>query len=302
MNPTRLIKAIAVVVLLGFSTAQAELIGHWKLDETRGSPTAVDSVNGNNGTYVPNPDTGSGGYDPVPGWQPGLIGGAVGLNDEDDGVQEYFVIPSIPQIVGAQQLSISIWFNQNDGPNTNDGNNGLIRVRNLKLENTGTSNRTAGMNTESGHIDARINSGNGQVDGGSFTDDPGWHHALMVWDGTDDSGGAGTGLTTLYFDGEMANSVSHTAAADRITESGEWWIGGVDCCGTTRGWTGALDDLAMWDEALTEAEASAIYEGGLMGIDAPTARANAIPEPTSLCLLLLSILGGSVSASRGRRG
>lgn len=261
---------IAALMSLVSAEAGAEIIGHWKLDETEGI-TAADSINGNNGTYIPNPDTESVGYDPVPGWQTGLIGGAAGLNDEDDGVQEYFVIPSIPQMANSQQLSISIWFNQNDGPNENDGNNGLIRVRNLMLENT-NGNRTAGMNTESGHIDARINSNANDcaVDGGSFTDDPGWHNALMVWDGTDDSGGADTGLTKLYLDGGLVSSESNTALADKITESGEWWIGGVDCCGTTRGWTGALDDLAMWDEVLPPELVQNIYFDGLVGLDAKT--------------------------------
>lgn len=266
----RSLSAAALMLLVSLD-AEAVMIGHWKLDETEGI-TAVDSINGNNGTYIPNPDTESPGYDPIPGWQPGLIGGAAGLNDEDDDVQEYFVIPSIPQMADTQQLSISIWFNQNDGPNDNDGNNGLIRGRSLRLDITNTSNRTAGMNTESGHIDARINSNanNSAVDGGTFSSDPGWHHALMVWDGTDDSGGADTGLTKLYFDGELVSSESHAELAATITASGEWWIGGVDCCGTTRGWTGALDDLAMWDEVLPPQLAKNLYFDGLVGLDAKT--------------------------------
>lgn len=252
--------ALVAVLLFAATSAQAVLIGHWKLDETSGT-TAVDSVNGNNGTYVATDDA-------EPGWQPGILGGATGLNDEDNGLQEYFTIASIPQMVGSSQLSISIWFNQNDGPNANNGNNGLIRTRSLMLDQTGTGNRTAGMNTESGHIDARISSGSGQVDGGSFTSDPGWHHALMTWDGADDSGGEGTGLTKLYFDGELVNQVSHTGVDGMITASGEWWLGGVDCCGTTRGWTGALDDLAMWDEVLSPELARDIYFDGLFGFDA----------------------------------
>ncbi|MCO6044752.1 PEP-CTERM sorting domain-containing protein [Aeoliella sp. ICT_H6.2] len=266
MKPTCTAATIVVSLLFSVGPAQAVLIGHWKLDETSGT-TAVDSVNGNNGVYVASDD-------PEPGWQTGLIGGAAGLNDEDNDMQEYFSIASIPQMAGATQLTVSIWFNQNDGPNSNNGNNGLTRVRNLRLDTTGTSDRTAGMNTESGHIDARINSGNGQVDGGSFSSDPGWHHALMVWDGTDDSGGEGTGITKLYFDGELANEVSHTAAAAMITASGEWWIGGVDCCGTTRGWTGALDDLAMWDEVLPPELVTNLYYDGLFGIDAATVYAD----------------------------
>lgn len=298
--------------------AQAVLIGHWKFDEMGGrnpALTAVDSVNGNNADYVPHPDPTNPGYDAAPGWQPGLIGGAVGLSDEDSAGapaepihQEYFVIPSIPQMVGAQQLSISIWFNQNDpsGPNLNDGNSGLIRTRNL--ESTKATGRTAGMNTEGtnsgddGHVDARMASGNGQADSSpEFSNDPGWHHALMVWDASDDSGGADTGLTKIYFDGVLAGSGSHDQLASTITASGEWWIGGVDCCGNSdgefkRGFTGALDDLAMWDEALTADEVSHVYYGGLQGLDAPTARAAMVPEPTSLCLL--SLLIGGVWAAR----
>ena len=257
MNPTCSLMAMTLVVAIGVAPAQAVMIGHWKLDETSGI-TAVDSINGNNGTYVASDD-------PEPGWQTGLIGGAAGLNDEDDDIQEYFNVSEIPQMAGATQLSISIWFNRNDGPTTNDGNNGLFRARHL---NGGS--RVAGMNTEGSHIDARINGGNSQVDSADFSSDPGWHLAVMTWDSTDDSGGAGTGLTKIYIDGELSNSKSDSSMAAAITSSGEWWIGGVDCCGTTRGWTGALDDLAVWDEVLPAELVTNLYYDGLFGYDAAT--------------------------------
>ena len=255
--------SVALLMVLVSTQAQAGVIGHWRFDETSGT-TAADSVNGNDAMYVASDD-------PVPGWQTGLIGGATGLNDEDDDMQEYFSIPSIPEMAGATQLTISIWFNENDGPNDNNGNNGLIRVRDLKNSGNPTIDRVAGMNWESNTIDARINGGPSQTDSGEFADGPGWHNATMTWDANDDSGGAGTGIVKVYVDGVFSNSTSFTGSSKTIVDSGNWWIGGVDCCPTSRGWTGALDDLVIWDEVLTPQAISDIYFDGLFGIDGPTA-------------------------------
>lgn len=84
--------SVALLLFLFSTGAKADIIGHWKFDEPSGT-IAFDSINGNNGVYVANDD-------PEPGWQPGLIGGATGLNDQDNGIGEYFSIPSIPQMNG----------------------------------------------------------------------------------------------------------------------------------------------------------------------------------------------------------
>ena len=300
MNSTHLSLAIAVALLLGASQAEAalpNLIGHWKMDETSGT-VAADSASGNDGIYQPADD-------PEPIWQPGLIGGAAELDDEEPRSQfaEYFEIAEITQMDGATQLTMSIWFNAIQGTtNLNDGNSGLFRSR--TLQNTTHFNRAAGMNIETAnggtewHIDSRMASGPSQNDSADFPMPfgPGWHNATMVWDSTDDSGGAGTGTTKVYVDGALSNTVSHTDLAKTVVDSGTWWIGGYLCCnGTTRGFTGLVDDVAMWDEALTDGQVAAVYAGGLQGLDAPT---SLIPEPTTLCLA--GILAGGALVSRRR--
>lgn len=141
--------------------------------------------------------------------------------------------------MGAAQLSISIWFNENDGPNTNNGNNGLIRVRDMVNSSSASADRVAGMNWDSEKIDARINGGDSQIDSAPFSTGPGWHNATMTWDSTDDSGGAGTGIVKVYVDGVFSGSTSSVEAVPTIVSSGNWWIGSVDCCEPTRGWTGS---------------------------------------------------------------
>jgi hypothetical protein len=51
-----------------------------------------------------------------------------------------------------------------------------------------------------------------------------------------------------------------------LSTSGPWFIGYDDCCGGTRDFNGLIDDVGMWNQALTPAEIQEIYDDGLNGI------------------------------------
>jgi hypothetical protein len=60
-----------ILVLSAASSADADLVGHWTLDDGSGT-TAIDiSGNGNDGTLMDNPDLEN------PTWIPGIRGGAM---------------------------------------------------------------------------------------------------------------------------------------------------------------------------------------------------------------------------------
>jgi hypothetical protein len=71
--------------------------------------------------------------------------------------------------------------------------------------------------------------------------DGAWHHVVGTWDGT---------VLRTYVDGALVNA--NAEVTTRIDESaGEWSVGGQNCVCTANFFTGALDELAIYDVALT---------------------------------------------------
>ena len=83
-----------VLVFVLFSTASAELVGHWRLDDGSGI-VATDSVAGNDGTFEGDPE-----------WVAGYFGGALDF-DGDDWVN----CGSPADLVITEQISITCWVN-----------------------------------------------------------------------------------------------------------------------------------------------------------------------------------------------
>lgn len=228
-------------------------VGHWKFDENSGG-VASDSINGNNGIW----DGGAG--DNV--WAAGLIGGGSQTNDENAGGngQEHFTIPSLSQLNGATGMTISIWFNQNVEPNNNTHYNALFMTRFLESsfggggENWGVALENTSVPR---HIDWRVDGASGTEDD-SISGDFGWHHVAFSWNGV-------LGERKLYFDGALLHN--ENAPTGTILNGGSWDIGNDTCCGS-REFTGTLDELAVWDSALSESVVNEIYTNGLMGINA----------------------------------
>jgi hypothetical protein len=81
---------------------------------------------------------------------------------------------------------------------------------------------------------------------------------VLVWDGVE--------LThTQYLNGE--ESAAGAGVEGRISETnGPWYIGYDDCCGNSRDFDGIIDDIGIWDKALTAEEVAKIYSYGLEGI------------------------------------
>ena len=251
---TKFYHAITLAVAIP-AASQGALVSHYTLDDTSNG-IAVDSVSGNNATWQNGTNTNLGNV-------VGQIGGAADLTDA--GGNNYFQM-NLPQLVGANGLTISAWVN-------NDSNNGYTGVF-MTRDFNGATNNSWGIALEPDpdgwHFDSRFNGPGIDSANGSVPIDGNWKHLVLVWDGV-------AGTATQYINGvETATgaSISGTIAGP---SSGPWYIGYDNCCGGGRDFDGKLDDIMVWDNALSALEVNGVYQAGL------------VPEPSTS---LLGLLGG----------
>ncbi len=220
--------------------AKADLIGHWAFDETAGD-VAVDSVHGNNGFFQ------SATLENLQ-WVEGRIGGAANLSDL--GSDDFFRVEYIEQMAGALALTISVWIDPD--PNSNSTYNGIFMTRTVNGgENWGVALENS---AQPYHIDGRTPGSPNQLDSANvIRDDAGWYHVVFVWDGLD-------GSRKTYINGKLEGS-NTGGPLQEILDSGTWFIGYDDCCGGTREFDGLIDDLGVWNQALTASEVAILASG-----------------------------------------
>ena len=221
------------------------MIAYWSLDEGEGE-VANDSIGGatavwqNEGLNLE--------------WEQGQIGAAARITDT--GGDNFFRIESISKMIGAPALTISAWIDPE--VQSSSGYNGVFMTRTIN----GVTNNSWGVAYEGDHLDTRVN-GPG-IDSADLIDpEGGWYHVVLVWNSEE--------LThTNYVNGvESASGAVAETVPTRIGQtSGPWYIGYDDCCGNNRDFDGVIDDIAIWDKALTAEEIEALYNNGLEGIGA----------------------------------
>lgn len=259
--------SLALAPLLLPSLASAGLVSLWTLDDTS-SGVATDIINGNDATWQNGTNTNLANTT-------GQIGGAADLSDLGGAAANNYFATSIPQLVGANGISISLWVNNR--AQGSSSYNGIFMTRNFN----GATNNSWGLAVENNgneRLDSRVNGPGIDSADGLLADDGNWKHLVLVWDGD-------AATHTQYINGvETATGASITGPIAG-PDSGPWYIGYDNCCGNTRDFDGAIDDIAVWDNALTAAEVGTLYTNGLNGIGA------AIPEPATGTLALLGALG-----------
>jgi len=93
---TCLVFYAVVLGLILSSTASAELVGWWKLDDEAGTVAADSSGNGNDGTVYGDAQ-----------WITGYVGGAL----EFDGTDDYVDLPIGPTIASLSDCTVMTWAN-----------------------------------------------------------------------------------------------------------------------------------------------------------------------------------------------
>lgn len=108
---------------------------------------------------------------------------------------------------------------------------------------------------------------------------PGWHHVVATVDDPTS--------VTIYVDGSVAGTRPGDPNIGNVGTNMQ--IGGNPQAGG-RAWDGLIDDVAIWDRALTADEVAAIWNNGDGASIGSLLAPEIIPEPTTL--LIWSLLAG----------
>ena len=213
--------------------ASGGLVGYWKLDETSGTSAADSTGYGNTGTYVGSPT-----LNVAPPSALTFPSRAVTFN----GISKYV---NVGNISPATAFSVSVW----------------AKATSLASNTTIVGRATAsnlvqgwGLIWDSGSQTMRfwINGYGTNYAYKSFNDTTSWHHFISVWTGT---------TLQIYIDGVKGTDASYATAPIYSTDT--MVIGKANLSYAGWNWVGSIDDVRIYNVALSAGEISTIASGAL---------------------------------------
>jgi len=248
----KLICLACLVLVMSFAgNASADLVAHWRFDESSGTTAADSSGNGLNGTLEGDPQ-----------WVAGAIGGALEFDGDD------YVDFGAPEVFdfGTEDFTITAWIKMTATERGSifaiggdDG--GGIRYT-LAMGEGNDNNLTLTMDNDSDK---------NQSMGGTLINDGLWHHvvgmikgdvALVYVDGVED------GTIDLPAGYDLSGVTQHNALVGAITSNASNTL--------IKFMVGTIDDVRIYDTALTLPEIEAAMKG-----EAFTKALNPIPSDGS---------------------
>ncbi len=244
----RFICALTLILVLGITAnTSADLIDHWRLDEGSGD-IAVNSV--------------AGGVD-------GTINGPTWASEPPrgvvlsfDGVDDVVTIVGYKGITGGASRSMCLWF-KTDGAGTGPNGRGLFGwgtpsgagVRWELAINMQGDPRVPGA--------LRINASSGTRTCQTVVTDSEWHHVAVT---LDDDGSPTSEEMYVFLDGvEEPYSQTNSGVAINTGSDADVRIGNGVREEQNGFFSGLIDDVRIYDHALTEAEILAAMAGGTGG-------------------------------------
>jgi len=220
-------------------SASAELVGHWKLDEGTGSTAADSSDNGNNGDLIGDPQ-----------WVTGKIARALYF----DGDGDYVEIPHADILTVDTEVSVAAWINAEALAPAGQGYAGIVAK--------GNGPRSYSLYTTSGGPLHFSTGGTGSSSSASIPLNE-WVHVVASVVG---------GQHEYYINGELDNATGSGITLPGASDTANVLIG-MTHEGATRLFQGIIDDVRVYNQALTQAELADVMKG-----EWPTSAADPLPE------------------------
>lgn len=213
------------------------LTGHWRMDEASGSTVSDSSPCGMNSGIL------RGGA----GWTTGKNGAAISL----DGVDDYAEIPDHSSLGGMSALTVSAWVKLDQLPSSGK----YFTVAGKDQSGSEASYRIAIGSNGTGHFVVST-TGNYWYTAGTqanFTTalSPGtWYYITGTYDGT---------TVKVYVNGSLQGSGSQAISGMIVNGTSPLRIG-YPTSSNVGYFKGAVDDVRIYDRALTGAELTALYQ------------------------------------------
>jgi len=209
---------------------KTNLLGYWKLEEISGS-LAEDDHSTNDGTNYNITSSSS-----------GKINNCYSFNGSSSRV----LLPAMA--CGGDKLSISVWVR-------------LTVAQSGDIIAVGKYWSQFRIGIRWGLLSAGVATTNGEGDVANDTIDIGsasvFTHLVMVYDGATISGST----IRLYVNGSEVSYVSPSSLTGNLSQDSEPWEIGAHGNGSMF-WQGLIDEVAIWNKALTVSEISEIYNSG----------------------------------------
>lgn len=197
----------------------------------------------------------------------GFAAGRVGQAFTFDGDGDLVTVPDTPSLNPTGQITLQAWVY----PTADSGGSDVVSVIATKETTSSSQFEIARRNTNACSNGTGIPSGNfafyldgitlpnqcsGWVDGGAFLPLNVWSHVALTYNGEE---------VEAYVNG--ANTRTIFTGSTLVTGTGLLRIGGrIDGRGF---WAGLIDELSLYNRALTGTEISAIYNAGSAGVCPP---------------------------------
>ena len=287
-NPVGSVISSPVSVLVPGTNTTDGLVGHWTFDETSGTVAHDTSGLGNNGTVVVTSGD-------APEWTTGIISGALsfrGTNLTSGGViyGDYVEVPNFPVLTNTFSVSAWVWADPREGTwpqttivedgTTNSASPGpiglVLQQKNLdQLFGPLGDTFTGSAGTETVNDTAGLPTG-------------AWQQVGVVANGA---------TMTVYRNGAVVASTSYNGLLAPPTSTYLGLGALLDNTGAATGayWQGKMDDVGVWNHALTANQMAAIFLAGRAG----TNLAQANPYLTAPPVILTQPQGQSLFAGGG---
>lgn len=206
------------------------LVAYWALDDI--NTTAIDSVGGYNGTM-------QSGLDGAANSVPGKLSNAISFDGSDD----YISVADNAALEPTAPLTVALWIKTN------------TTTASVLVEKDGDAGYSAQI-LANGKVKLNVGTAATFLSSNTAVNDDEWHHVIFVYNGLNSG--------VVYIDGVADTDQSNPSTL--VYGAGELNIGGRT---TTMNFDGELDDIRLYDAALTADEALQLYSatggGGVIG-------------------------------------